>query len=242
MILNDFAQNILSKLNNIISNQNDQDTKLDTINNNTSLIGTNAGTSATQATAAANNTATNNTASSTGTLSQKLSYIINLLGNNSNSKTIEPRYTHYNSTNLLWSKTGLSYTLNRYNAQYYKFGTFIPDYSGTFIVQCNSTGTGGSKYGSGSAPIYFLINYSNYNDRVEKTIYSGSPTNYGTGKQILVGTSCGKSGTTISSTYVVEAQRGDVIEIVALTSGGAGNDSYHATCSGSSVKIYGTVI
>ena len=101
MLLNDCAQSILSKLNQIIDKLNTPppptgDAKESSVQSAITQA-TNANTNATNASSYANsaksNTATNNTASSTGILSQKLSYIINQLGtistniNNSIEKT-----------------------------------------------------------------------------------------------------------------------------------------------------------
>ena len=101
MLLNDCAQSILSKLNQIIDKLNTPsppagDAKESSVQDAITQA-TNANTNASNASSYANsaksNTATNNTASSTGILSQKLSYIINQLGtistniNNSIEKT-----------------------------------------------------------------------------------------------------------------------------------------------------------
>lgn len=79
MILNDFAQNILSKLNNIISNQNDQNTKLENIDTN--IINNTYTTNAIHTLIAG----TDDTPSTTGSLNQRLAYLIEKLENSSSS-------------------------------------------------------------------------------------------------------------------------------------------------------------
>lgn len=61
MILNDFAQNLLGKLNNIVSNQNNQNTKLDAINNNVNSVDTKATAAATDAASIKSTVSTINT-------------------------------------------------------------------------------------------------------------------------------------------------------------------------------------
>ena len=71
------AASIKSTVSTINTNVNTANTTLSTVNTNASTAATKATAAATDAASAKSNTATNNTASATGTLSQKLSHIIN---------------------------------------------------------------------------------------------------------------------------------------------------------------------
>lgn len=153
MILNDIAQSILSKLNQILDKLNNfspGDAKESSVQ---SAI-TQATNAASYANSAKSNTATNNTASSTGTLSQKLSYIIDNMATYTqvnNTASFSSVSATTSTTNLITTLlTGVNYTYGGDNTWY-----FTCPYTGTIKLEGSLSITDNrSNSGNGNIHVY----------------------------------------------------------------------------------------
>lgn len=172
MLLNDCAQSILSKLNQIIDKLNMPSTAGDAKESSVQSAitqATNANTNASNASSYANsaksNTATNNTASSTGILSQKLSYIINQLGTISTNinNSIEKTFVATPSDNVL--KTLLSGSQTANTGTYSEVASFrVSGFSGTLRILCSHSGSGNDAVYVNGALIIYASNANNSMD------------------------------------------------------------------------------